>query len=507
MRRFKVVFCYPCFENLGIEYLSAVLRNMDIETELVLEPGLFNDPYIQIPFLARLFDRSRSLPLRIIEREPDLVAFSVLACNYRWALETAKKIKNLADVPIVFGGIHALSAPDAVIENKQVDYCIVGEGEEPLAELASALRDGADPTKILNLHCRKNGDFVKNPLRPLIENLDGLPFPDKELYYREIPGFAKAYTLNTRRGCLYRCSYCHHTVWEKQYPGSAGRIRLRSVDNVMEELTTALLSYDFKRLRINDDLFSHDINWLMEFCRRYKTEVNRPFLCSCSPNHMTGPVVKALKDAGCFQVCIGIQDVQESIRREVYNRHTPQENIVAALDNLKRHRLWATVDNILGYENQTEEDIKKIATFYLDNPVYGRFTLFRLIYFAGTRITEHAREQGAITDKIKRELERDPPRDANTLYGDRISKRVHLLTLFLIIIQWLPRSISRWMLKLELYRFLPPVNPSVVESLWTMFTKDRRDPIRKRYYLKYWHFGRPRFMVKKYPNRYPRGSI
>ena len=157
----RVVFSYPCFENLGLEYLSACLLQAGFETKLVFDPQLFNDPFVTIGPLARAFDVSASLPAQVLAEEPGLVAISVLAANYQWALDLAAGIRASSDVPIVFGGIHASAAPEAVMENPQVDYCIVGEGEQPLVQLATGDSNADRRVDVLDLP-----DFVDCLLGP-----------------------------------------------------------------------------------------------------------------------------------------------------------------------------------------------------------------------------------------------------------------------------------------------------------------------------------------------------
>ncbi|MDP8256140.1 MAG: radical SAM protein [Candidatus Alcyoniella australis] len=496
MSRPNVVFVHAAFEHLGVELLSAYLKQHDVETSLAFDPRMFDDSFVDVRFLAKLFDIRERLADQVAQREPDLVAFSVLAADYRWALDMAARIKRRCSAPVVFGGIHATSAPEALLENEQVDYCIVGEGERALLELTRALHQGSDPTGVDNLCFRADGAVRCNPLGPLIQDLDALPFADKQLFYDQVPGYARHYTLLTRRGCINRCSYCHNTIWRRLYPDQP-LIRLRSVDNVFQELTAAKARYGFNRLRINDDLFSYNREWLLEFCKRYPHEVGVPFMCFCSPLDLDAESVAALKNAGCFQVCVGVQDVHEQVRAEVFDRRTPQAALVRSLACLRKQRLRATVDNILGFPGQTEQQIQDVAQFYLDNPVYGRFTVFWLIYYAGTAITEAAHQRGELSDEQLAQLQRDPPRRANTMVrSGSLSRRLTKLHLFLVLIQWLPRSWSRLMLHKQLYRLLPPINPSLIEGLWTVFTRDRLDPIRRRYYIKYLHYGLRRFISR-----------
>ena len=490
----RVVFVHSTFESLGLEYLSASLRAHGVETRLVFDPRLFDDPFLRVPALARALDHGQALPGRVAELSPDLVCFSVAAADYRWARDMARRIKSLVSAPVVFGGVHPSAAPAAVLENPQVDHVIVGEGEGALVELAGTLQNGGDPTGIPNLCTRAEGELIRNPPRPLVADLDRLPFPDKALFYREAPYMARHYTLLTRRGCAARCAYCHNSMWPTLYPGTAGRVRLRGVDNVLEELSRALVRHRFTRVRINDDLFSHDPEWLVDFCRRYRREIRRPFMCSCSPAHLTDGVVAELKAAGCFQVCVGVQSIREDVRREVFCRFTPQEQVVSALAALRKHRLRATVDNILGYPGEGADDAADLGRFYLDNPVYGRYAVFWLIHFAGTALTEQAVADGVLTQEQAALLEHAPAEVANTLIGEAGTRderrRRHLL---LLLLQLLPAPVGRLLLRAEAHRWLPAaLDPGLLEAAWTVFTRDRLDPVRRRYYRKLLHFGLPR---------------
>jgi len=487
----RVLFIHPTFESLGVEYLAAAVRWGGHAPRLLFDPRLFDDPFIRVPALARAFDRSVELPRRAAELAPGLICFSVVAADYAWALRVAGAVKAATGAPVVFGGVHPSAAPGAVLENPQVDYVVVGEGEAALVELADALAAGGDPAGIPNLCLRADGAVVRNPPRPLLRDLDTLPFPDKALFYGEAPFMARHYTLSTRRGCAARCSYCHNSMWPRIYGGQEQGVRLRSVDSVLQELSLALTRQRFSRVRINDDLFSHDTDWLVRFCRRYRREIGKPFMCSCAPDGLTRAVAAELKAAGCFQVCLGVQSPDARVRQEQFCRHTPQQQVVEALAALREVRLRSTVDNILGYPGQGARAAEDLARFYLDNPVYGRYTIFWLIHYPGTALTEAAVARGELTPAQAARLERAPEDRANTLTGaaedaqDR--RRQHLL---LVLAQLLPRPAARWLLRRGRINRLPTaLSPALLEAAWTVMAADRLDPERRRYYAKYLRFG------------------
>ena len=161
-------------------------------------------------------------------------------------------------MPIVFGGIHATSVPDRVLARDFADFVCRGEGEYPLLELVEALAAGAEDFPIPNIWYKKDGRIVANEARPLIADLDSLPLPDKELFYREAPYARKEYNLQTLRGCLNGCAYCHNGLERRLWQGKGEYLRRRSVDNVMAELIAAKKRYDFVTLKIWDEVFPYD---------------------------------------------------------------------------------------------------------------------------------------------------------------------------------------------------------------------------------------------------------
>lgn len=132
----KISFIYLGSENLGIEYLSSVLKKSGHKVELIFDPALFCDKhYLNVDFLAKLFDSRKKIIKRVLESRPDLIGFSVFTHNYKWALSIASLIKKEIDIPIIFGGVHPTILPEDVIANNSVDMICIGEGEEALLEL------------------------------------------------------------------------------------------------------------------------------------------------------------------------------------------------------------------------------------------------------------------------------------------------------------------------------------------------------------------------------------
>ncbi len=127
----KILFINYGRENLGIEYLSAMIKPLGYEVYLANDPGLFSqeDNVFYNQFLQNIFDRKRHILRKVKEIRPDIIAFSVYTTTYKWASELAKEIKKEMNVIIIFGGIHVTLVPEEIIKNDFIDYLVLGEAE------------------------------------------------------------------------------------------------------------------------------------------------------------------------------------------------------------------------------------------------------------------------------------------------------------------------------------------------------------------------------------------
>jgi hypothetical protein len=129
----KIAFVHLGRENLGIEYLSAVLKQDGHAVTLHYDPGLFgiNDNVFYVPRLEKRYARDARIVDEIVIAPPDLLCFSVYTGTYQWCLDIARRVRDRVPCPIVFGGIHVTLVPHEVLKHEVVDYALVGEGEGP----------------------------------------------------------------------------------------------------------------------------------------------------------------------------------------------------------------------------------------------------------------------------------------------------------------------------------------------------------------------------------------
>ncbi len=475
----KVAFVNNSNESLGVEYLSAYLKQHGHSTKVFVDPQLFNDENIRSDFLRRFFDYKKKLVREIIAYSPDIIGFSVVSDFYPWACLLAEEIKKHCSIPIIFGGIHPTTMPEQVINNSFVDMLCIGEGEEALLEVVEKLKAGSCPDDVANIWVKKFGKIKRNKVRPLIENLDSLPFPDKRLFRRVSPHYDIGYFTMASRGCLYRCSYCHNSYIAKLYKESGYYYRCRSVENLIRELEYGFSKKKHRVIRFSDDIFPFGKSWLREFSVQYPKRIGAPFICYIHPKTTDEETIQMLKKSGCCEVQIGIQTLYERTQRDVLNRDIKQERWEYIISRLKKHGIAVTAENIIGIPGQSENELKDMVRFYARNRV-NRVHVFWLRYYPKTEISNRFKEHAS--KHLRRPF---------TIGGDVLNKKKVKLRMLFSLTQIFPKQVIDFFLKSGLY-YLMPVWPLFLINIFSNITSGTSsDKItRRREKLKYMFYIR-----------------
>jgi radical SAM superfamily enzyme YgiQ (UPF0313 family) len=404
--------------------------------------------------------------------------------------------EELPDTPIIFGGIHPTSVPERVIKNDFVDMVCVGEGEYPMLELANSLERGKIDYSIQNLWFKKDGQIIQNPIRPLVEDLDSLPMPDKDLYYSASPHFSQCYYIMASRGCAYSCSYCCNSYLRKLYKDKGAYLRQRSVENVMLELRKAKARYRFRYIRFFDDSLGFDIRWLQEFCQQYKKQISLPFICYLHPEHVVSKSVKSLKESNCVEIEIGVQSGAERIRDTALNRKMSNYVIEKAIDLIKHEKISLVTDNIFGLPGETEDDIIDLAKFYNKRRA-NRIYFFWLRFYPNIAITEYVKKTGLLSDSQYEDIM--DGKDANPFSrgGDVRCKKTANLQFLFFSMHFLPPVIFKYLITHKFYRLFPHMHkPAVLAAFTSLFSSAFNDRIvHKRESMRYF-YSLMRFFLK-----------
>jgi len=389
---------------------------------------------------------------------PDVVGYTVYTGPHTWYLSLNRRIRErLPGVFSIFGGPHPTFFPE-MIEQAGVDGLCIGEGEYATLELMNALsRNGdgvtlANPT-ILNWWFKMNGEIVRNPLRPLLsgEELDRLPFPDRELLYTAHAQSrrTKIKPFITGRGCPYDCAFCFNKAYSDLYQGQGRRFRRRSVDNVIQELNEVISRYDVRFVLFMDDTFILQDRWLTEFMARYKTEVGLPFWCQVRANLVTDDKIALFKDAGCVSVSFGIEAGNDRLRNVILNRNMSRQEILGAVEALRRHGIAFMTNNMLGLPTGSlETSIETLDLNIQCRPAYANVFLFQP--YPKTALGEWAYEHGWMTGSFD-DLSGSVSDESVIRFGSELERRQieNLQKLFAFAVEF-PRLVPliRWLIRL-----------------------------------------------------------
>ena len=325
---------------------------------------------------------------KISKEKPDLIGLSVLSFNYPEALQIARFIKENFNIKIIFGGVHVTLSPKEVIENEAVDIICNGEGEVPLKEI---LDKNLDCKNIKGIWYKQDGKILKNKNRKLIENLDNLPFPDFDDFDLE-----RYFVLNHNhlplmgsRGCPYSCTYCSNHALRKILDGKY--VRFRSVDNIIKEIELRVKQFHdkgFKYLYLFDDTFILHKEFVFEFCDKYKKKgfhKKIKWTANVRANLVTDEIIKTMKDAGCYEVRMGVESGNDYILNTVYKRNMTKDQLNNAFKIIKKNGLQMRLDFILGAPFETIDMMEESFEFAKQSGA-DRVFFAKLYPFPGTEI-------------------------------------------------------------------------------------------------------------------------
>ena len=289
----------------------------------------------------------------VSEFKPDIVGISSYEMSFEWIKSISDYLKEIyPQAPIIVGGYYVTLSPEEVLRHPAIDIVCVGEGEYPVLEFLDSRKKGARNKDIYNLWFKDNGTIMRNPLRPLMSNLDELPFVDRELF-TSVNRKNGILEIMASRGCPFDCTNCANHALKKIYSGKGPYLRYRSAENVIKEIEICLEKEHFKLIQFDDDTFTANQKWLKDFCDKYKAMIRLPFICNIRPESGIAETLRTLKDAGCIQVSIGVESGDEKIRREVLGRDMPDRIIIQAFRDVKKSGIKAKSFNMVGLPHET----------------------------------------------------------------------------------------------------------------------------------------------------------
>jgi len=324
---------------------------------------------------------------KIVELSPEFVGVSVMTgIQTKHSAELCKKIKKIKNLPIVWGGIHPSLMPEQCLNEKYIDYVVMGEGEITIVEFIKELRGNKNFKKI-------NGLGYENKInesRDFIKNLDNyrLDFSliDINKYLFKLKDSKKAIAYKASRGCTFNCAFCYNKAFNK------GKWRAWSINTVVEDINFLKKEYKVDAIKFYDDNFFINRSRALEILEK----IDLPSHVEARIDMLTDDLVKRLKELKVCDSLIGIESGSNRMLKLINKGYTI-DKIKEGVKILAKHDLYATYSTIVGLPTEKEEEFNK--TLDLMNWVHkihprSGFTLGAYLPYPGSLMYEFAIKKG-----------------------------------------------------------------------------------------------------------------
>jgi len=369
--------------QLGILYLGTVLKQHGYKVKI----------------LNTYYPDTEKISQEIKNENINIVGFYTTTENIYRCLRCAGELKsNSPDVLIIMGGPHAsIKDIDILEEEKSVDIIIRKEGEYTLLEVVKCYSLlSKNLRNIKGITYRKDNKILRNPDRPLIENLDSIPLPDRDLLSESLRSFDITYPrIITGRGCPFSCAFC--------YEGFSGsKYRMRSAENVLSEIDYLLKRGNVKYIRFMDDTFTISPLRTLKICRGLRERREKGFLWFAEGRvdilAKHPDLIYEMSMAGLVNLHIGVECADQKTL-DIYKKNITLEQVEKVVKTCCKAQIpLISMNFILGGPVDSKEVYYKNLDFIkkLMKLAPGRLqiTSALLIPFPGTKISNHPEKYG-----------------------------------------------------------------------------------------------------------------
>jgi len=407
-----------CFQNrrenyipLGIAYIAGALTECGHEVrilngEQVLAPSTIDENSKPDAAFFHATEKylkyhDLSLPIwkimgdEISKESPDIVGVSMWSGSYQSAINTCKVIKALdSNIVTVVGGIHPTLDPYSVIKHPEIDFVVCGEGERAAVELWQLLEKGGDIEEkaigINGVWTKANGHIHEGGKTELIEEIDDIPFPKYEALIGD-PSAAIA-GIMTARGCPFGCTFCaSKAIWGR-------KVRFRSVDSCIEELSHHREKFGLKWFRVNDDSFCLRKERVLEFCNKLVDRFGHTwwFAIDANVGNLDQEIIDKLEWAGCTGISIGIESVVPRIQK-LCRKSINLDRAREIISYINKSKIDCGVYFMTGFPHETEEELEKNIKFMKETkPKNSMWSI--VTPYPGTELHRYSVEQGILPE-------------------------------------------------------------------------------------------------------------
>jgi len=365
-----------CCYHIGLTSLAAYLRNEGIEASVLMGDPLVDSLHSnknkgfsydvkeyaagQRAYEAAVGDKNHAVWKKladiVIETKPTAVGISYLTPLKYVVERIAGLIKEIdGDIKIIAGSSHPTFCPDDVMQNANIDFAIRGEGEIPLLSLVREFeKDSPRWENVPGIYYRDGGGQVMNtPGVGLIENLDELPFLARDLVLNCDYNHYRLHSMATTRGCPYTCSFCaDKRLW-------GGRVRRRSVANVIKEMKLLGDTYKIDFVDFADGTFTYDRRYLREFCRAMIDQgLDIKWRCTARYDNLDEELLQLMKQANCCGLYFGLESGSNRVLKSIDKRITVDQ-ILRVSKMVYDNGIPTASSVLMGLPGETKEDMEE----------------------------------------------------------------------------------------------------------------------------------------------------
>jgi anaerobic magnesium-protoporphyrin IX monomethyl ester cyclase len=388
--KMKILLIYPPFQ-IG-EGMGKVMCSPPLS--LLTLAGAVRDLNHYIEILDLNADHSCGInKLEEKIRQFNLIGITCMTNTFGIVLKICKIAKRNS-IPTILGGFHPTLVPDIIDEFDCIDMICRGEGDITFRELL----ENKPKDQILGLSYKENGTIFHNPDRPLIKNLDRLPFPSNDLvesnpyHYIWVP----AWVCETSRGCPFKCNFCCVTQFHK------GRYRTKSPERVIEELLK--VPDKTKLVFFTDDNFSLQKKRVMRICELLeKTKLSKRlmFVCQSRVDDIANnpDMVKAMAKAGFMCFFIGFESFKQMSLNNMEKQYTI-DKVRKAINLCHKNGIMVFGSFIIGNIGENTKDTWRTFKLMKELDIDLMMTC-PITPFPGTPLYDNAVKKGWITKDFK----------------------------------------------------------------------------------------------------------
>lgn len=339
---------------------------------------------------------------------PQLIYADVSAVCVDAAWRTLEYIGRHEFLPIVAGGSFPAVDPAAALSLPGAQAVAIGEPDASLVTYLERIKDPAVGQVVLGVWLRDEQGLARPKLPSLVEDLDSLPFPQRDLFdYAQHVRQTGQIELAVGRGCPQHCSYCLNDRLAGLYEGASTWVRRRSPDNVLAEIARLRSQYEgLRRVRFLDHAFALDVDWLADFLDAYAPQCGLPFRCHLRANSASAETVERLAAAGCQFVDLEVISGSDFIRNEILGMELSGEQIRDTFARLKAAGIRARSIVYLGAPYESEASLADTRALLLE--LKPDLVNVRPYYpWPGTAAWQLCHEQGWLHARGEEQLHRD----------------------------------------------------------------------------------------------------